>query len=575
MAVPALVAGGLLILAGLGLRFGGHGHQYRVGMELFLVLGLVEGAATLGLAALATRKAGLGFPGLLRLLSDVWVRPPGDWVMFVFGILVSLPLASFLTTVLIGDSDSARIIASIQYVRHQDWRYLIHTQENYLPHIVMPPILAIGGIPALKLFTILTLQGLAGVVSFITWKVTHNGLAALASVAALLSFYGMAQNTALLPMYPTMLALGYGGTYLAYRAIVSDSRRQVAFAAVAGLSLALSPEAQPVGQLFLLMPILLVAGTGLRRALPGLVRVYVALTLFLLPRAIINLSEGGLSHVLSYRVDFWITKGYLVEVQKGFFYYPSRFAYPEYFIQLVRHAPRIAGRLGLIVVMLAIVGLVLSPVKVRRVAVVMGGYVLAPFLLARAPFFPRYFSPFLVGAALVVGIGSATLLAGRWPLRRVGVGVLLGLCILAVVNMAGTLRQVRGRQAAVVNGPYHELTSRIRDRKGVIGARSLYLLFVDPNLRTYGTQFLSEKEYVTYLTWPSDEAVIRVLRAHGIGWVLIAGSRWEIAYNDTWLLPAYGQIPRQPSAVAASSKFCLALDTPPFRLYKLGCSKPG
>jgi hypothetical protein len=125
-------------------------------------------------------------------------------------------------------------------------------------------------------------------------------------------------------MYPMMLALGYAGTFLAYRAIVSESRRRTVFAAFAGLSLALSPEAQPVGQIFILLPALLVLGTGFRRALPALIRVYLSLAVFLLPRVIINLSEGGLSHVLSYRVDFWITKGYLIEIQKDFFRYPLR-----------------------------------------------------------------------------------------------------------------------------------------------------------------------------------------------------------------------------------------------------------
>jgi hypothetical protein len=539
-------------------------------MGLLLVLGLVQGIAAICLAALAARRADLGFSGFLRFLSNLWVHPPGDWAMFLFGVLGSIPLIAFITRVLF-DSDSAMLVASIEYVRHQDWRFLIHTQQNYLPHVVMGPILAIGGIPAVKIFTILTLQSLTGVVSLITWKMTRNGLAALASVVALLSFSGIVERTAYLPMYPMMLALGYAGTFLAYRAIVSESRRRVFFAALAGLCLALSPEAQPVGQIFLLLPALLVVSTGFRRALPALVRVYLSLAVFLLPRAIIDLSEGGLSHVLSYRVDFWITKGYLVEIQKEFFRYPLRLGYPDYFLQFVTHAPRITGWLGLLVVLLAVLGLLLTPAKVRLFGAVAGPYFLAPFLLARGPFFPRYFSPILVGVALVIGMAIPGLVGGRWRMRRVARGLVAVLSIFAIVNLARTLSDVRGQQAAVVNGPYRELASHITDGKGVVGARSLYLLFVDPNIRTFGGEFLSEKEYVTYLTWPSDEAVIRVLRAHEIGWVLITGKRLEIRYNNAWLLPAYGKHARQPFAVDASPEFCLELEAGGLRLYKLDC----
>jgi hypothetical protein len=531
----------------------------------------VQGIAAIGLAVIAARREDLGFSGFLRFLSNMWVHPPGDWAMFVFGLLGSIPLVAFITRVLF-DSDSAMLVASIEYVRHQDWRFLIHTQQNYLPHVVMGPILAIGGIPSVKVFTILTLQFLAGVVSLITWKVTRSGLAALASVAALLSFGGIVERTAYLPMYPTMLALGYAGTFLAYRAIVSESRRRTVFAAFAGLCLALSPEAQPVGQIFLLLPALLVVSTGFRRAVPALVRVYLSLAVFLLPRAIINLSEGGLSHVLSYRVDFWITKGYLVEIQKEFFRYPLRLGYPDYFLQFVTHASQITGRLGLVAVLLAVLGLLLAPAKIRHFGALAGLYFLAPFLLARGPFFPRYFSPLLVGVALAAGMAIAGLVGGRWRLRRVAGGLVAVLCILAIVNLAWTLSEVRGRQAAVLNGPYRELASRITDGKGVIGARSLYLLFVDPNVQTYGGEFLSEREYVTYLTWPSDEAVIRVLRTHDIGWVLITRKRLETRYNDAWLLPAYGKHARQPFAVDDSPEFCLEMKAGGFRLYKLECS---
>src|SRR5437899_7605652 len=74
LAIPALAAAGLVIAGVLGLHEGGGGHEYPLAMKMLLVLGILGGVLTLGLAALGTRRAGLGFPGFLRALSDVWVH---------------------------------------------------------------------------------------------------------------------------------------------------------------------------------------------------------------------------------------------------------------------------------------------------------------------------------------------------------------------------------------------------------------------------------------------------------------------------------------------------------------------
>ncbi|HYT80302.1 MAG TPA: hypothetical protein VEQ37_13840 [Actinomycetota bacterium] len=574
--MSAVASTGIMVAGILGLLVSGPGRRYRIGTGLLLGVGLLGGVATLGLGVLSARKGGLTPADVLRLLTKIWVHPERDGTMFLLGVLVSLPLVAFFTHVLLGDSDSARLVASINYVEHQDWHYLIHTQENYLPHLIMGPILAIGGIAAVKALTILTVQALAGIVSFISWKLTRSWLGAVASILALLSFQGIVARTAYLPMYPAMLALGYTGTYLAYRAIASEGRKSLAFATFAGLCLAMSPEAQPVGQAFLLLPVLLAVGVGLRRALPGLLRTYAALALFLLPRAVINLSEGAFSHFLSYRVDYWITKGYLNDIQKKFFKYPSRLGYPDYMSSLVRHLPRITGRGGLVVVLLGLAGIMVSRPKVRRFGLIACLYLLAPLVVARGPFLSRYYSPLFVGAA----IAAALLLApsvGRIA-RGVSLSLVAMLLVLALVNLGSTLKEIRVEQAKVLSGPYRQLASLVDDGGGVIGARSAYLLFVDPHIRTYGSQFLSEREYVTYLTWPSDEAVVRVLRAHRIRWVLIMTRRWEVRYNNAWLLSAYEKPARHYFSIDSSPQFCLELEAPPFRLYKLGCpslERPG
>jgi hypothetical protein len=99
---------------------------------------------------------------------------------------------------------------------------------------------------------------------------------------------------------------------------------------------------------------------------------------------------------------------------------------------------------------------------------------------------------------------------------------------------------------------------------------------VTADIPTWGGQFLSEDEYVTYLTWPSDEEVIDVLERHDIGWVLIHGARnLELAYHDTWLVPHHGQNARQVDAVADSPSFCRVMTVGGFILYRLGACSEG
>jgi hypothetical protein len=323
----------------------------------------------------------------------------------------------------------------------------------------------------------------------------------------------------------------------------------------------------------LVTPILVAIAVGFRRAIPGLVRVLVALAIFSLPRGIINLSEGGLSHFLSYRIDFWTTHPYLTDIQTNFYHYPARLSYPNYLVQLGIHMPAdITGRLGLTVVALGTVGLLVCSRRVRWFGVLAGVFFVAPLLIERGPFFSRYFSPLLVGAAL--GVGLLIDLLDRWRLGRrlVAPGIVAVLFASAIATLGFGLANVRADEAAVLNGPYREIAAHITDGKGVIGSRSLDLLFVDPNIRAFGSQFLDEKDYLTFLTWPSDQQVIRMLNAHDIGWVLVTSRRWEVKYNNAWVRPNFGQAVQQLHAIKTSPNFCLVSQVGSYRLYKVGCS---
>jgi hypothetical protein len=191
------------------------------------------------------------------------------------------------------------------------------------------------------------------------------------------------------------------------------------------------------------------------------------------------------------------------------------------------------------------------------------------------PPFPRYYAPLWPGMAILVGVGGAALARRTGRLRAVARPVAalgtVGLAVLAWSSL-GKVGERQLMQVRVVHlRPYHELAALIDDDRGVIGARSHALLNVSTRNPTWGGQFLTEDEYVTYLTWPSDEEVLEVLDRHDIGWVLIhANLDLELGYHDTWLLPHHGRPARHVARVAESPSFCRVAAIDGYQLYRVG-----
>jgi hypothetical protein len=552
------------------------GRSYATPMQAMLALGLAAFVGVGGGAVVLARRRHLSPGDVPRALLRVWLEPPRDWVMFFFGVLATVPMAAYVTRVILGDADSARILASVFFVQREGPGYFIRSQDNLLPHALFGPAVAMGSIALAKVVSVASIQVLAGVVSYISWRLFRTAAAALGSVLALLAFRVIPDRAGLLPMYPLMLALAYLGVFLAYRAIHSVGRRRLLRSLAAGLCLALAAEAHNIGLFFFLVPALLVFTTSFRQAAQGLWRVYLWLALFALPRAVINLADGGLSYFFLNRVDFWITKGYLNELQVQFYRLPVRLSMGEYLSRLPDQVPRITGATGLVPLVLAAVTLPLRAGRLRWFAIACLAYFITPIIVTRGPFFPRYYSPVLVGAAIAVGAALPLLLGRFREGRKLAALYLTVLAVVAGISFVSVLDKTRGREAAILGGPYRALAARVDDGKGVIGSRSVSMLFTTPRIATFGGQFLTEQELVTYLTWPSDWQVVRMMRARNIGWVLI-GPRLnlETTYHDVWLVPHHGSGARQVYAVARSPAFCLALKRGSFSLYRLGrCAAP-
>ena len=109
------------------------------------------------------------------------------------------------------------------------------------------------------------------------------------------------------------------------------------------------------------------------------------------------------------------------------------------------------------------------------------------------------------------------------------------------------------------------------DDRGVVGDRSTYLNFRRTDLLTYGGQFLTQDEFVTFLTWPSDRAVVDMMRRRDIGWVLVPHNRkrWVYRYHGAWLIRHHGRPAVYPKAVRKSPAFCHVLTDGGATLFKL------
>jgi len=529
------------------------------------------------IALIAFRRARLrDLPGRL---TQVWRDPPGAWVAAVEGALLSIPVFALYTPVLLHDADSARIVAGVTHVNEHGIGFLRDTQSNLLPHVVFGPVVEVWGLGGVKFVAMLSMLALGAVVAYVTYRVTLSLVGAGAAAIAALAIPSLLERGGYVPMYPAMLALGYLGGWFAYRAVTERDRRWGP-AVAAGVCIALAPEAQPVGILFVFAPLLVtVFAPTWRAAVGGVLRTYLVVAVVSVPRLLLNLSEGGTSYLVSYRTDFWSTEGYLPIIQRDLWHYAGIDETLGHYLERlpIRFADGFGGQ-GSIVIWLAIAGWLLACRGRGRlfVGLVAGGFLLA-ITVKQVPPFSRYYSPMWPGFAILVGVGVGRLVRLRPAVARIaGVGLVGALVVAAAVSFRGVADDEDGFRAQSEDGPYRDLAAEIDDGKGVIGARSHALVNVTADIPTWGGQFLTEDEYVTYLSWPSDEEVVEVLDRHDIGWALVHRlPLLEITYHDTWMVPTHGLRARQPTMLAESPLFCRVAGDDGFVLYRLGPCQPG
>lgn len=507
-------------------------------------------------------------PALHRLLLP-FEQPLAGWGLALVGAGMALPLVGSYSAS-ISESDSAWLVVSTAHVRDQGLTLLERNQDVLLPHLVLSPLLDHGGLAAAVAFTILCTIALAAFTAVLAQRVTGSMVGVVAAVAALLSFPEVVARADRLPMYSLMLLLGYGGGLLLHLAM-SPTPTPRWYPVAAGVAVMLSVEAHSVGQLFLLLPFLLLVLHPWSRAWRPLGVTVVTMLVVGIPRVVINLADGGLTAFRSNYTDFMIQRGYLRTVNRDF-WGQNIDASP---ISYLRNLPDLArgafGQMSLApAVILAVLAGIQSRGRSRRFAIAAAGTYLLALVVASPGTYSRYLLPLSVGAAVVAGVGATRAVAARGE-RLVG-SLVVGLLVLgATVNVGSYVGRAAAGHRTVLAGSWPVFAGLVDDGTAVLGVRSHELVWTDPNVKTEFSRTLSEADFVTYLTWPTDAAVLDVMDRVGAGWIFIHAQRaLEVDYHQTWVEPAYGLDVRHVEQIAISDEFCLVAEIDGRRLYRRG-----
>lgn len=548
--------------------------------DVILAAVIVLGVATAICLVILAAREDSGVAALVRRTTEVWRDPPGGWVAVSVGAIVAIPLYMLFTGILFADADSARIVAASRYLLdgHSAFDYFTRTQQASLPPLVNGLAVTLGGLPAVKLLPLLAAQLVAGVTSYVTYQITRSLWGASAAALSLLCLAAFNERAVKVPMYGPMLALGYLGGWLAYRAVAAPDATWRCSAA-AGACIVLAAEAHGVGQLFLAVPLLVtIFAPNVRSAARAVAVTYGLTLLFLLPRIVVNLWVGGLTAVTSPRADYWITEGYVVEIQRKLFFYDGiDEPRAEFLSRLPRRFVELLGPHGWVVVAIAVVGaLVVARGRARWFTLAVVAFLTLALTVKRIPSFSRYYAPTWPGLGVLVGVTVAAL-ARR---RRVGVvgatGLTAVLALVAIVTLRDSTNRFEMARQATQAGAYPELASSVVDDEGVIGARATQAFTsTRADVTTWGPQFLTEEEYVTYLSWPSNAEVLHLLERHDIGWVFIhANGNLEWVYNDVWMIPAHGLQSLHAYSIGDNPDFCLWREVDGHRLFRVGGCEP-
>jgi hypothetical protein len=512
----------------------------------------------------------------VRELARVFVEPSRDFAAAILGAAMAIPLlGGYAPTVF--DADSSWLVLLSRDVHDNGIGVLERNQEVLIPPYVMGPLLRHGGYQWALGFGLVCLFALVGLTAYLARRVTGRTCAAVAAAAALLTMSEITNRVGILPMYAACFFLGYGGAWLVHRSMQLGLRHGGWWRAVlGGVSLVAAVETHAIGQLFYLVPFVLVVLHLRRRTIGPLMVTLASMLVAAVPRIVVNHAVGGFSNFRSNRADWIVSKGYLDLINENYFGNLRTRSPIGYLTYLPEYLNRGIGERTVLLLLFPIVlAAVTATWRSRAFVVAAAGMYVAALVVAAPSVQPRYFTPLAVGTALLVGVGVARAWTGEANARLIGASLVGVLAFAAYVQVAARV-EVRHRQVQNVQNSYSErFASIVRDTGPVLGVRSQELLWTRPDIEAFVGRNMTEEDYVTYLTWPSDEAVKKVLDKYGIEWVSTVGAKFETAYVNAWLQPMYGKRAQHVTKVAESPMFCLAKTSRFNALYRYGPCQPG
>lgn len=492
---------------------------------------------------------------------------------FLWGFVIASPVLAFLLYGT-GESDSLRLITGIKYVQDFDWRWLLRTQDPVLPHIIYGPWVALSSsTQVMVVVPIITSMALSGMTAYLVARLTNRLAWGIGAAALLVSSRIFLDQARELPLYPIFTIAGTLAIWIIIRVIRGDDAR-ASRAFLGGLLIALAVMAHGAGLYFLPLSFTSIVFVKDRASFRRYLLCMSFVVICLVPWAISHLWIGGLHRFMTPRDTWIVSKGYVKNIN---LFRGHRIQSPLASVHRLPGLLATAVKWPLwVVAPLAAVGFTRLSRRAQAFAAFAVLGLASPIIVFKTGLFPRYFYPPLPGLMILAGLGIARIdevLRRAEPDRIVVIyrrGLTVVMAMLFAVAVFPYLREARRLYYLPVRQAIPVIAAHIDDGKAVIGARSFNLMYASSRIRVYHADLLSESEYVAYLTWDLPR-LKQVLAKYDIGWALLRKpvSRWEIGYNASWLMPAYGKSPIHPFELAKETMSCLVYDRRGYMLYKL------
>lgn len=472
-------------------------------------------------------------------------------------------------------TDDSRVLVYTGEILRNPGSWIFNSELPLLQYFTYASLINVfgWGMPVV-LVPLLSSAALAVLVGYIAYQFERQPWAFLAAALAMASLPVFLVRARSLPFYPPMLLFGYGGVFAAI-AYLRGGGRLAFVLGVLGLVAALYSFA--MGILFLPVPLIYLLVDRGRPVVLRLGRLYAVVAGLVLPWFVWHLAVGGLDGLRQQQMNWQIERGYQTIRNLEFFgaQTESRTVFVENLPRMLEDA---TGPLMFVLGALSIVGLARLPTWSWRAAVLITLAIPIGTLIYATPAIYARYTYTLIPALVLLSVygfhgvvrwlSSSRLTAHLARVVAAAAVALLG--VVFVQNALDEMNTVDRIEAGSTTGDLPQVASLISDDKAILGSRVLPLTRYKPENALLGMSLITEEDAVTYLLWPSDEAVAGVFRRNNVGWVIIRhpAETWEMNYH-IWMRKAAGQLPRHHLVIQDSSLIEQVFEGSIYSLYRV------